>query len=296
MKRIAALLFVALVARGIAPATIKVVASTSDLAAIASAVGGDKTEVASIVQGAQNPHYIEVKPSYMLKLKKADIFFIVGLQLEIWGPQIIDGSRNANLRVVDCSAGITKLEVPAGKVDASSGDVHPYGNPHYWLDPENAKIIAKEMASAYSELDGGNADVYNRNLDAFTKELDAKIVQWKKAMEPLQKMKLVTYHSSFSYFAHRFGLQIAGYVEPKPGIPPTPSHTLELISEMRHDSIRIIGLEQYFEESVPDQIAKATGATVVPLATSVGGRPGTDTYTALIDYDVSQLVQASGPK
>lgn len=275
-----------------AAATLKVVASTSDLADIARIVGGDKVIVDYIVRGAQNPHYIEVKPSYMLKLRNADLFFVVGMQLEIWSSQIVDGSRNANLRVVDCSRAIGKLEVPSAVVDASGGDVHPYGNPHYWLDPENAKIIATEMSEAYAQLDPADAAGFAANAAAFRASIDAKLAEWTRLLAPFRGERIVTYHSSFSYLAKRFGLDVVGYIEPKPGISPTPSHTVELIQRMQNDHVRIIGLEQYFEENVPKRIAEATGARVVPLATSVGGRDGTDSYIAMMEYNVRQIITA----
>jgi zinc/manganese transport system substrate-binding protein len=297
MKRQSILLLFALFLSTVSlHATIKAVASTSDLANIAGIVGGDNVTIDFIVRGEQNPHYIEVKPSYMMKLRNADLFFVVGMQLELWSSQIVDGSRNTKLRIVDCSGSIHKLEVPATKVDASGGDVHPYGNPHYWLDPENAKIVADEMCAAFTELDPAHAVAFSTNLRTFKASVDEKLVDWKRRMAPFNGRKLVTYHSSFSYFADRFGLVVAAYVEPKPGISPSPSHTVELIQRMKKEDIRIIGLEQYFEENVPQQIAQAAGARVVHLSTSVGGRDGTDSYLSLIEYDVQQIEKAFGAK
>jgi zinc/manganese transport system substrate-binding protein len=273
-------------------ANIKVIATLSDLAEFTKIVGGDRVDVESIVRGTQNPHFIEVKPSYMMKLKSADLFVMAGMQLEMWAPQIIDGSRNSRLRIVDCSKYVDKLEVPAGKADASLGDVHPFGNPHYWLDPENVKPILLAIMEGLASVSPNDRALFQANMDAYLKTLQTKISEWKKEMEPYKGAQFISYHTSFSYFAHRFGLIVAGYVEPRPGIPPTPSHISELIDLMRHANIKVIGLEQFYEDSAPQSVANAVGAKVVKLSTSVGGVRGTDTYTALIDYNVRMLSEA----
>lgn len=273
-------------------AKIKVVTSLADLADFTKVIGGDKVEVDYIVRGNQNPHFIEVKPSYMLKLKSADIFVIIGLQLEIWYQQVVDGSRNSKLLIVDCSKNIEKLEVPTYKVDASYGDVHPYGNPHYWLDPLNVKIILQEILDGLTAISPNDIDYFKTNMDAYLKKLDEKIAEWEKIAAPVKGAQFISYHTSFSYFAKRFGFVIAGYVEPKPGIPPTPSHTAELIKLMREGNIKVIGLEPFYEDNTPNKLAQSTGAKVVRLSTSIGGAPGTDDYISLIDYNVKTLVNA----
>ena len=288
-------LFVLTLSAGVlasASASIKVVASTSDLAEFVSAVGGDKVKVDVIVRGDQNPHMIEVKPSYMLKLKAADVFFVVGMQLEIWAQQIIDGSRNARLQVVDCSRDIMKMEVPATKVDASQGDVHPLGNPHYWLDPENVKTILSEIVDGLSAVDPEGRTFFRSNADRYWLELEHKITEWKKILGPYRGRKLVTYHTSFSYFARRFGLDVTGYVEPKPGIAPTPSHVVELTDRMKQDRIGVVGVEQYYEETTPAVVARTSGARLIRLCTSVGGRDGLDTYQKMIESNVRLLAEA----
>ena len=292
MKKIIFLILVALLTTTPIRAKVKVVTSLSDLADLTRAIGGDRVDVDFIVRGSQNPHFIEVKPSYMMKLKSADLFITIGMGLEIWSPQIIDGSRNPNLTVVDCSRNINKLEVPTTKVDASYGDVHPFGNPHYWLDPENAKVILQEIFESLSKIAPSDRDYFKSNMDSYIKKLDAKIAEWTTLMKPLKGMKMVSYHTSFSYFANRFGLSIVGYVEPKPGIPPTPSHSTELIQMMRASGVKVIGLEQYYEDSTPEQIAQTTGTRLVRLCTSVGGVDGTSDYISLIEYDVRSLVAA----
>lgn len=292
MKKILMILAVGLVLVSTLYAKVKVITSMSDLADFTRAIGGDRVEVDQLLRGSQNPHYIDIKPSYMIKLKSADAFIIIGLQLELWAPQIIDGSRNASLLVIDCSKSIHKLEVPTTKVDASYGDVHPFGNPHYWLDPENIRTVMQEIVAGLSKISPNDQAFFHSNMEAYLKRLDGKIAEWKRIMEPLKGKKIVTYHTSFSYFAERFGLIVAGYVEPKPGIPPTPTHTTELIHLMRLGNIKVIGLEQFYEDSTPTQIAKAAGAKVVRLTTSVGGLDDTDNYISMIDYNVHALAAA----
>jgi ABC-type Zn uptake system ZnuABC Zn-binding protein ZnuA len=292
MKRLTCLILAVSLAAAACSAKVKVVTSLSDLADFTKVIGGDRVQVDYLVRGSQNPHFIEVKPSYMMKLKSADLFITIGMQLEIWAPQIIDGSRNPNLIVVDCSKDVAKLEVPTAKVDASFGDVHPFGNPHYWLDPENVKPILKEIFENLSKASPDDREFFKKNMDDYLKKLDAKINEWSNLMKPFKGTKLVTYHTSFSYFANRFGLSVVGYVEPKPGIPPTPSHSAELMQMIRSSGVKIIGLEQFYEDNTPAQIAESTGAKLVRLSTSVGGVDGTDDYIRLMDYNVGAIVTA----
>jgi zinc/manganese transport system substrate-binding protein len=292
MKRLFFVLTSVLLSVSFGSAGLKVVASTSDLAEFTKAVGGGKVDVDFIVRGTQNPHFIEVKPSYMMKLKSAQAFVIVGMQLELWAPQIIDGSRNSNLLLIDCSRNIDKLEIPAGKVDASQGDVHPAGNPHYWLDPENVPLILSTIVDGLSQLSPADRNYFQANADAYSKTLRTKLIEWKKILAPYKNAKIITYHTSFSYFNRRFDLQVAGYVEPKPGIPPTPSHAAELIQSMKQNGIQVIGLEQFYEDATPASIARAAGGSVVRLCTSVGGLDGADTYFHLMDHNVKAFSSA----
>jgi ABC-type Zn uptake system ZnuABC Zn-binding protein ZnuA len=274
-------------------AKIRVVTSLSDLAEFTKVVGGEKVDVDFLVRGSQNPHYIEIKPSYMLKLKSARLFVTIGMQLELWAPQIIDGSRNPNLIVVNCSRNVRKLEVPTARVDASMGDVHPFGNPHYWLDPENVKFILQEILDNLVKVAPEDAEYFKSNMNSYVRTLNTKIAEWTSLTKPLKGTKLVTYHTSFSYFAERFGLSVVGYVEPKPGIPPTPSHSTELIQLMRNSGVKIVGLEQYFEDNTPQQIATAANAKLIRLSTSVGGIDGTEDYIRLIDHNIRAIVSAA---
>ncbi len=273
-------------------ATISVVTTTPDLADFARIVGGSAVDVTAIVRGPQNPHFIDVKPSYMMKLRSADVFLTVGMHLDLWTGQLVDGSRNTHLRVVDCSRDVTKLEVPSGKLDASQGDVHPLGNPHYWLDPINVRPILGVIVEALAGVSPGQEAVFRRNADAYLAQLEGRMVEWQRRLAPFSGRQVVTYHSSFSYLMKRFGLVVAGHVEPKPGIPPTPSHAAALVQMIREQHIRVIGVEQYFEEGVPRSIATSSGAKVVPLCTSVEGREGVANYMDLIEYNVAALQAA----
>lgn len=289
-----AIICVTAVATASPPVT--VVTSTTDLADFARIIGGAQVSVTSIVRGPQNPHYIDVKPSYMMKLRSADVFLVVGMQLELWAQQLIDGSRNANLLVVDCSRGVEKREVPTGRVDASQGDVHPLGNPHYWLDPHNVRPILNDIVEAFSRVDPDHAALFRQNQESYLRLLDRKQVEWEGRLAQFKGAPIVTYHSSFSYFLARFGIEVVGHIEPKPGIPPTPSHTASLIQMIRDRHISAIGVEQFFDESVPERIATTTGAKVVRLCTSVEGREGIDSYISLMDFNTSALASALGKK
>jgi zinc/manganese transport system substrate-binding protein len=276
-----------------AEAKVKIVASLSDLASIAEVIGGDKVEVQSICKGTSNPHFVEVLPSYMMKVSKAELYLKVGLGLDFWANPIIDGSRNGRLEVIDCSKGIEVLEKPTTKVDASMGDVHPEGNPHYWLDPANGLVIAQNIVSGLIKVDPDNASFYESQLLQFEQKLSQKQKEWSEKAQSLKGLKMVTYHESWPYFASRFGIDVVGFVEPKPGIEPTPSHTAQLIQQIKNQNIKIIGKEPYFSDRAPKAISRATGALVVDLPPSVGGVPEARDYFALFDYLLDALLNAS---
>jgi zinc/manganese transport system substrate-binding protein len=274
-------------------AKMNVATSTSDLKSIAEYIGGDRVSVTSIASGKSNPHFVEVLPSYMVTVSRADIYFKVGLELDFWAAPIIDGSRNGKLVIVDCSQGVEPMEKPTVKVDASMGDVHPQGNPHYWLDPANALIIAKNISRGLSQADPAGTSIYEGNLSRFQSELKAKMEVWRKEAEPLSGMEIITYHNSWPYFCRAFGLKVAGFIEPRPGIEPTPGHTAELIELVKSRGIKIIGKEPYFSDRAPKVIARATGAVVVDLPPSVGGADGAGDYFTLIDTIIQELLTAS---
>jgi ABC-type Zn uptake system ZnuABC Zn-binding protein ZnuA len=271
-----------------ANATVKVVTSLPDLADFARQVGGDKVKVDYIVRGNQNPHFVEVKPSYMMKLKSADLFLLIGMELEMWAPQIVDGSRNSSLEVVDLSKTVQKLEVP-GKVDASLGDVHRFGNPHYWLDPRNIRTIVEEIVAALTRISPSDESYFRSNAENYLKMLDTKIQEWDATMKPFAGSKIVTFHKSWSYFSNWLGLDVVDEVEPRPGIQPSPSHTAELIAKVRTGSIKAIIVEPFYDTSAPDQIARSTNAKVLRLPTSVGGVDEAKDYVSMMDYNIAKL-------
>jgi zinc/manganese transport system substrate-binding protein len=277
---------------------LNVVTTTEDLAAIAREVGGDRITVESIAKGYQDPHFVEAKPSFILKLQKADALIVVGRELEIgWLPPLIQQSRNAKIQpgsdgYVDASQGAEILEVPTGQVTRAMGDVHPLGNPHYWMDPENGKRIAKELADKFSQLRPNDRAAFQQRLADFTTRLDAAEKGWLAQMAPYKGTKVVTYHRSFPNFAKRFGLDIIGYVEPKPGIPPSPQHTLDLQQEMKRQNVKLVLVEPYFDLKTPNAIGRATGAQVLVVPPSVGGVKEASDYFKLFDYDINLLVDA----
>jgi zinc/manganese transport system substrate-binding protein len=275
-----------------------VVASTEDLASIAREVGGDRITVDSIAKGYQDPHFVEAKPSFILKLQKADLLIAVGRELEIgWLPPLINQSRNSKIQpgaegYLDASLTAQILEIPAGQITRAMGDVHPLGNPHYWLDPENGKRIAKAIADKLSQLRPNDRAYFDQRLADFTSRLDAAEKRWLGQMAPYKGTKVVTYHRSFPNFAERFGLDIVGYVEPRPGIPPTPQHTLDLINEMKRQNVKLVLVEPYFDLKTPNSIGRETGAEVLVMPPSVGGVKEVTDYFKLFDYDINLLTDA----
>ena len=275
-----------------------VVTTTQDLASIAQEVGGDRVTVEAIARGYQDPHFVDAKPSFILKLQKADLLVAVGRELEIgWLPPLIQQSRNAKVQVgaegyIDASAGARILEIPQGQITRAMGDVHPAGNPHYWLDPENGKTIAHQLAQAFSRLRPADRVGFEQRLAAFENRVSEAEKRWAAAMAPFKGAKIVTYHRSFPNFADRFGLDIVGYVEPRPGIPPTPQHTLDLIAEMKRLNVKVVLVEPYFDLKTPNSIGQATGATVLVMPPSVGGVKEITDYVSLFDYDIKLLADA----
>jgi zinc/manganese transport system substrate-binding protein len=253
---------------GTQAAQIIIGAALPDLGSIASCVGGDKVDVFSIAKSNANAHFVEVLPSYMIKVSRAAMYLKVGLALDQWSAEIIDGSRNDKLLIVDCSDGISVLQKPTGKVDASMGDVHPEGNPHYWLDPSNGIIIANNILAGLKKIDPSNSSYYDKNYENFKNEAEKHIVDWKSKMSKLSGKKMIGYHSSWVYFASAFNLTVAGYVEPLPGIPPTGKHLAELVDIIKRDNISILIQEPYFPDEAPLFLARQTGIKVCKVAPS----------------------------
>jgi zinc/manganese transport system substrate-binding protein len=247
-------------------AQIVVGTAVPDIGSIASYIGGDKVSVFSIAKSNANPHFVEVLPSYMIKVSRAAVYFKVGLALDQWSDAIIDGSRNDKLLIVDCSNGIAVLQKPAGKVDASMGDVHPEGNPHYWLDPSNGVIIAGNIVEGLKKADPSNRDYYDKNYENFKNEAGKRIAEWKSKMSKFWGKKMIGYHASWVYFASAFNLTVAGYVEPLPGIPPTGKHLAELVNLIKRDNISILIQEPYFPDEAPMFLVRQTGIKVYKVS------------------------------
>ena len=277
---------------------LKIMTATTDLASLAQEVGGDKVEVESIARGYQDPHFVDAKPSFLLKLKRADLLIVVGLELEIgWLPPLINQSTNPKIQVaapgyLDASRFAKILEIPTGQVTRAEGDVHPLGNPHYWLDPENGLRIAKGIADKLSEMRPEDAAYFAQRDADFEQRLKQADQRWLAEMKPYEGRKIVTYHRSWPNFAEHFHLNVVGYVEPRPGIPPSPQHTVELIQQMKRDNVKVIVVEPYFDLKTPNSIARETGGQVLVLPPSVGGEKEITDYFKLFDYDISKLKQA----
>ena len=279
---------------------INVIASTQDIASLAAEVGGDRITVEAIAKGYQDPHFVEPKPSFLLKLQKADVLLAVGLQLEIgWLPPLITQSGNTKIQVgnpgyIEMAQFCQVLEIPQGQVTRAMGDVHPMGNPHYWLNPENGRRIAKALAAKFAEMRPGDAAYFTERNADFSRRLTDAQKRWDATLAPYRGRKVITYHRSWPNFCDRFGLVVVDYVEPKPGIPPTPAHTLELINTMKRDQIKLILVEPYFDLRTPNSIAQSVGGTVAVLMPSVGGLKEITDYFKLFDYDVDVLTKAFG--
>jgi len=281
-----------------ANAAVNVMASTEDLADLTRQVGGDKVKVESIARGYQDPHFVEAKPSFILKLAKADLLVVVGRELEIgWLPPLVQQSRNAKIQpgaegYLDASLTAKILEIPTGQITRAMGDVHPQGNPHYWLDPGNGRHIAKAIADKLAKMAPADAAYFQSRYADFDKRLAEAEKRWDAQMAPYKGLKIVTYHRSWPNFTDRFGLDVIGYVEPRPGIPPSPSHTIDLIGEMKRQNVKLILVEPYFDLKTPNSIARETGATVLVLAPSVGGDKDITDFLKLFDHDVDLVVSA----
>src|SRR6266436_5437087 len=281
-----------------ADSKIQIMTATTDLAALAQEIGGDKVTAESVARGYQDPHFVEAKPSFLLKLRHADLLIVVGLELEIgWLPPLITQSTNPKIQVgapgyFDASRFARILEIPTGQVTRAEGDVHPLGNPHYWLDPDNGLRIAKGIQNKLSEMRPNDAAYFAQRYDTFEQRLKQSDQQWLAQMKPYVGRKVVTYHRSWPNFAEHFVLNVVGYVEPRPGIPPSPQHTVELIGLMKRDGVKIIIVEPYFDRNTPNSIARETGGQVVVLMPSVGGEKEITDYFKLFDYDIAKLKKA----
>jgi len=281
-----------------AAAAVQVVTTTADLGSLAQEIGGDRVTVTALAKGYQDPHFVDPKPSFILAVSRADLLIVIGRELEIgWLPPLISSSRNAKIQpggkgYLDASMNVKILEIPTGQITRAMGDVHPQGNPHYWLDPENGKAVAKEIADKLSQLRPNDRAYFEQRLNDFVTRLSDAEKRWAAMMAPYKGTKVVTYHRSFPNFAERFGLEVIGYVEPRPGIPPSPQHTLDLINEMKKQNVKLVLVEPYFDLKTPNAIGRATGAEVLVMPPSVGGVKDVTDYFTLFDYDINLLIGA----
>ena len=277
--------------------TIKIVTTTTDMKSIAELIGGNKVSVTSIATGYQNPHFVDPKPSYIISLTKANLFVTVGLDLETgWSPQLLSSSRNTKIQkgsagYVDASEGVNLLQVPIA-ANRAEGDIHIYGNPHYWLDPLNGKIIARNIANGLERVDPSNKSFYEANLATFNNKIDLKLKEWQGKMAAYKGSKIIAYHNEWVYFETRFGLQIVDFMEPKPGIPPTPSQLVKVIKEVTANKIKVIISSPYFTTSSSDVVSKQTGVKELTMATSVGAFDSVKDYFGLFDYNIDNLITA----
>ncbi len=279
-------------------AVLRVVTTTEDLAALAREVGGDRIEAVALARGYQDPHFVEPKPSFILAVNRADLVIAVGRELEIaWLPTLLTSGRNAKVQpgapgYLDASLNVRILDIPTGQITRAMGDVHSQGNPHYWLDPANGRRIAQAIRDRLSQIAPAERAYFAGRYDAFDKRLAAAEARWDAALAPYAGTRVVTYHRSWPNLMERWKLDVIGYVEPKPGIPPSPSHTLQLITEMKKQAVKLIIVEPYFDKKTPQAIASQVGGMVLELPPSVGGLPGITDYIGLFDHDVAALAAA----
>jgi zinc/manganese transport system substrate-binding protein len=276
-------------------AVLHIVSSIPTLGSVAKEVGGDRVEVASLAKGYQDPHFVEPKPNLMLVLNRADLLLHVGLELEIgWLPPLVLGSRNPKIQPgspgdLDCSQQIPLLDVPTFKVTRAMGDIHPEGNPHYWLPPGNVKIISREIARRLQDLDPDGARAYEKNLAAFEARVDAKEKEWAPLIAKLRGVKVATYHQSWSYVSQWLGLKEIGYLEPKPGIPPDPQHLAQLIGVMKEQGAKLLLMEDFYNKSVASLVAQKAGAKLLDLPTDVGAKPDIKDWFTLVGAILKQI-------
>lgn len=302
LHRFAGVLIVVAVAVGLTAggaggaAKIRVVTSLSDLKALTEAVGGDLVDVDSLARGSQNPHDIEVRPSLMLKLRRADLFIRNGAGGDPWADPLLTGGQNAGIMpgapgYVDASRGVTVI-APTGPVDRSRGDVHPEGNPHYTIDPANAAAVTGNILEGLKRVAPQHAAVFERRRTEFLSQVDAALARWQKTLEPFRGTKVVVYHEEYEYFLRRFGLTTAGAIEDRPGIPPSPTHLASLIRLIREQKIRVILAQPYADQRVVALIARDSGAKPIIMPSAVGGAKGVDTWLALLEHNVRALADA----
>ena len=281
-------------------AKMNVVASTPDLGAIAREVGADRVEVTSLAKGTEDPHFVDAKPSFIRILNQADVLIEGGADLEVgWLPPLILNARNPKIQLGQpgriIAADVLRLiEVPIGPIDRSLGDVHPFGNPHFTVDPMNGKLIARLLEERFCVLVSADCSVFKSNRKKFDEKIDARMAEWQRKMAPLKGVKAISYHKSFSYFAERFGLRVVNTIEPKPGIPPSAAHVRDLVSQMKSEGVRLILVEPNRERKTPSFLAEETGAKIAMIPSMVGGTREAQDYLSFFDSIIDTLVASAG--
>src|SRR5216117_455999 len=297
MKKIPLILSTILACAFAAQAKLNVVATLPDFGSLAREIGGDKINIVVLAKATEDPHFVDARPSFVVQLRTADVLIEGGAELEVgWLPPLLQNARNPKIEVgkpgrIQASQGVRLMNVPAN-VTRAAGDVHALGNPHFTVDPIIAKAITLHIAQSFSALDPANAAFYEANYKKFEATINAKLQEWGAAMSPFKGQQVVAYHDSWPYFAHRFGVNIDIFLEPKPGIPPSPSHLTEVIAQMKAQKVKAIIVEPFHDRRIAEKVASATGAKVVEFSQVPGGLSGTDSYVKLIDTLVSRLAAA----
>ena len=281
----------------LAAKTLNVVASTLDMADITEQIGGERVSVYAISTGKYDLHFFDPRPSQVMKLRKADVLIVGGLDVDVWIQSLIDASRNGRIRFgsvgyIDPSDGVRPIQVPKGRIDGAMGDVHPFGNPHYWVTRENLHTVIDNITDGLIRVSPKDADYFERNKAAYLEKVGEVFDGLHARLEPFKGTKVIQYHQSWDYFCNEFGLEIVGSLEPKPGIPPSPSHLEELVSWARHEGAKLMLIEPYYPKRPVEFVARETGATVLRLPFYAGGKEGLDGFLDNLSYNVDQIVEA----
>ncbi|HEV8531541.1 MAG TPA: metal ABC transporter substrate-binding protein [Methylomirabilota bacterium] len=275
---------------------LRIVTSTTDLKALTEIVTGDLAEVDAMARGNQNPHDLEVRPSLMVKVRRADAMIVNGLELDDWADVVVRGANNANVTPgapgrIDASQGILVLEVPKTRVDRSMGDVHPLGNPHYSLDPGMAPQVTANILEGLARIAPKHRAAFERDRQQFLARLQEAMARWTRMLEPYKGAPVVANHAFYTYLLTRFGLVQVGTIEERPGIPATANHLVKLINLIKEDRVKLIVTEPWSDLKLIQRVAQESGAQVATLAATVGAVKGTDTFIEAVDFNVRTLAQ-----
>ena len=275
---------------------LRVVTTTTDLKSLTEAVTGDLAEVDAMARPNQNPHDLEVRPSLMIKVRRADAMIVNGLELDDWADVVAQGANNANVIPgspgrIDASRGILVLEVPKTRVDRSMGDVHPVGNPHYTLDPGMAPAVTQNILEGLVRIAPQHRAAFERNRQQFLAKVDEAMGRWNSMLAPYKGAPVVVNHALWIYLLSRFGLVQVGTVEERPGIPATANHIVKLVNLMKEDKVKAVIAEPWSDFKLVERIAQEAGARAAILAATVGSVKGADTFIDAVDFNVKTLAQ-----